>query len=226
MKAIVVHEYGGLGVLKLEDAPRPEPKDDQVLIRVIATGVNPVDAHIRTGRSAKFFGTTLPLIPGYDIAGIVEKAGTKISKLKVGDPVYAYVGLDEGGGYAEYAVATEVEAAPKPKSLTFESAAAVPLAALTAWQGLIDAAKLSASQTVLNSRRIGWCRKFCDSNCESARRESDYDGVNRKPGLSEAARGRCGDRLYQAEIRRHSEGCRCCTRRGWQRHARAFLRRG
>jgi NADPH:quinone reductase-like Zn-dependent oxidoreductase len=62
MKAIVVHEYGGLGVLKLEDAPRPEPKDDQVLIRVIAAGVNPVDAHIRTGRSAKFFGTTLPLI--------------------------------------------------------------------------------------------------------------------------------------------------------------------
>jgi NADPH:quinone reductase-like Zn-dependent oxidoreductase len=149
MKAIVVHEYGNSDVLKLEDAPRPETKGDQVLIRVIAAGVNPVDAHIRTGKNAKFFGTTLPLILGYDIAGIVEKAGTKISKLKVGDPVYAYVGLDEGGGYAEYAVATEVEAAPKPKSLTFESAAAVPLAALTAWQALIDAAKLSAGQTVL-----------------------------------------------------------------------------
>jgi len=149
MKAIVVHEYGTPNVLKLEDAPRPEPKDDQVLIRVIAAGVNPVDASIRTGKNAKFFGTTLPFIPGYDIAGIVEKAGTKINKLKVGDRVYAYVGLDDGGGYAEYAVATEVEAAPKPKSLTFESAAAVPLAALTAWQALIDAAKLSAGQTVL-----------------------------------------------------------------------------
>lgn len=149
IKAIVVHEYGPPEVLKLEDAPRPEPKDDQVLIRVIAAGVNPVDAHIRTGKSAKYFGTTLPFIPGYDIAGIVEKAGMKTSKLKVGDPVYAYVGLDEGGGYAEYAVATEAEAAPKPKSLTFESAAAVPLAALTAWQALIDAAKLSAGQTVL-----------------------------------------------------------------------------
>jgi NADPH:quinone reductase-like Zn-dependent oxidoreductase len=149
MKAIVVHEYGGPDVLKLEDAPRPEPKDDQVLIRVIAAGVNPVDAHVRTGKSAKFFGTALPFILGYDIAGIVEKAGTKISKLKVGDQVYAYVSLDEGGGYAEYAVATEVEVAPKPKSLTFESAASVPLAALTAWQALIDAAKLSAGQTVL-----------------------------------------------------------------------------
>ena len=148
MKAIVVHEYGGPDVLKVEGAPRPEPKDDQVLIRVIAAGVNPVDAYIRAGKS-KFSGTTVPFIPGYDIAGIVEKAGTKISKLKVGDPVYAYVGLDEGGGYAEYAVATEAEAASKPTSLTFESAAAVPLAALTAWQGLIDAAKLSAGQTVL-----------------------------------------------------------------------------
>jgi NADPH:quinone reductase-like Zn-dependent oxidoreductase len=148
MKAIVVHEYGPPSVLKLEDAPRPEPNDDQVLIRVIAAGVNPVDAYIRAGKS-KFSGTTVPFIPGYDIAGIVEKAGTKVSKLKVGDPVYAYVGLDEGGGYAEYAVATEAEAAPKPTSLTFESAAAVPLAALTAWQALIDAAKLSAGQTVL-----------------------------------------------------------------------------
>jgi NADPH:quinone reductase-like Zn-dependent oxidoreductase len=108
MKAIVAHQYGGPEVLKLEEFPRPEPKDDQVLIRVIAAGVNPIDAHVRTGKSAKFLGTTLPLIPGYDIAGIVEKVGTKISKLKVGDPVYAYVGLDEGGGYAEYAVATEV----------------------------------------------------------------------------------------------------------------------
>ena len=109
---IVVHEYGPPEVLKLEDAPRPEPKDDQVLIRVIAAGVNPVDAYIRAGKS-KLSGTTVPFIPGYDIAGIVEKAGTKISKLKVGDPVYAYVGLDEGGSYAEFAVATEVEAAPK-----------------------------------------------------------------------------------------------------------------
>jgi NADPH:quinone reductase-like Zn-dependent oxidoreductase len=149
MKAIVVHEYGGPEALKFEDAPRPEPKGNEVLIRVIAAGVNPVDAHVRTGKSAKYFGTTLPFIPGYDIAGIVEKAGPKIGKLKAGDPVYAYISLDKGGGYAEYAVATEVEAAPKPKSLAFETVAAVPLAALTAWQALIDTAKLSAGQTVL-----------------------------------------------------------------------------
>ncbi len=147
MKAIVVHEYGGPEVLKYEDAPRPEPKENEALVRVIAAGVNPVDALIRSGKYAKFFGTTLPLIPGYDIAGIVEKTGAKITKLKAGDSIYAYVLW--GGGYAEYAVATEGEATAKPKSLNYIEAAAVPLAALTAWQALIDAAKLSAGQTVL-----------------------------------------------------------------------------
>jgi len=147
MKAIVVHEYGGPEVLKYEDVPRPEPKDNEVLVRMIAAGVNPVDALIRSGKYAKFFDTTLPLIPGYDIAGVVEKTGAKVTKLKVGDPIYAYVMW--GGGYAEYAVATEGEAAAKPKSITFVEAASVPLAALTAWQALIDTAKLSAGQTVL-----------------------------------------------------------------------------
>ena len=147
MKAIVFHEYGGPQVLKYEDAPRPKPKENEALVRVIAAGVNPVDALIRTGKYAKFFGTTLPLIPGYDIAGIVEKTGAKITKLKAGDSIYAYVLW--GGGYAEYAVATEGEATAKPKSLNYIEAAAVPLVALTAWQALIGTAKLSAGQTVL-----------------------------------------------------------------------------
>jgi len=149
MKAIVVHEYGGLDVLKYEDTPRPEPKENQVLVKVIAAGVNPVDGLIRSGKFAKFFGTTLPLVPGYDIAGIVEKTGANIETLKKGDAVYAYIGLEEGGGYAEYAVVTEKEAAPKPKAASFVEAAAVPVVALTAWQALFDTAKLSAGQSVL-----------------------------------------------------------------------------
>src|SRR5437588_12710129 len=87
MKAVVVHEYNGPEVLKYEDAPRPEPKDNEVLVRMIAAGVNPVDALIRSGNYAKFFGTTLPLIPGYDIAGVVETTGATGTKPKVGDPV-------------------------------------------------------------------------------------------------------------------------------------------
>jgi NADPH:quinone reductase-like Zn-dependent oxidoreductase len=147
MKAIVVHEYGGPEVLKYEDAPVPEPKEKEVLVRVIASGVNPADPLIVSGKYAEAFGTHLPLIPGYDMAGVVEKVGAKVTKLKIGDPVYAY--LLWGGGWAEYVVTNEGEAAIKPQSLNYIEAAAVPLAALTAWQALIDTAKLSAGQTVL-----------------------------------------------------------------------------
>jgi len=149
MKAVVIHEYGGPEVLKYEDVPRPEPKEDQILVRVIAAGVNPVDEAGRSEKSAKFFGITLPFTPGYDIAGIVEKTGGKITKFKTGDSVYAYLSLTKGGGYAEYAAASEAEAAAKPKSISFVEAAGVPVVALTAWQALIDTAKLSAGQTVL-----------------------------------------------------------------------------
>ena len=147
MKAIVAHEYGGPDVLKYEDVPVPAPKEDEVLVRVIASGVNPADPLIVSGKYAKAFGMHVPLIPGYDIAGVVQKTGAKITKLKVGDPIYGYVLW--GGGWSEYSVATEGEAATKPASLTYIEAAAVPLAALTAWQALVDTAQLSAGQTVL-----------------------------------------------------------------------------
>ena len=149
MKAIVVHEYGGPEVLKFEDVPRPEPKDDEILVRTIAAGVNPVDGAARSQKFAQFLGIKLPAIPGYDVSGVVEKTGVKITKFKVGDQVYAYIALKTGGGYAEYAIATEKEASKKPKSLNYVEAAAVPLVSETAWQALIDTAKLSAGQTVL-----------------------------------------------------------------------------
>jgi len=146
MKAIVVHEYGGPEVLKYEDARRPEPKDDEILIRVVATGINPVDASIRAGR---FKAGSLPFIPGMDISGVIEKTGAKITRFKAGEPVYAYLSFKEQGGYAEFAIAKENETSPKPKAIDYEQAAAVPLAATTAWQALIETARLSAGQTVL-----------------------------------------------------------------------------
>ena len=149
MKAVVIHEYGGPEVLKYEDIPRPEPKDDQLLIRVIAAGVNPVDGMIRSGMFDNDGNRAFPIILGGDVAGIVEKVGSKIKKFKAGDPVFAYVSLDNSGGYAQYALVTEREAASKPKSLTYVEAAAVPIVAMTAWQALVDTAKLSAGQTVL-----------------------------------------------------------------------------
>jgi NADPH:quinone reductase-like Zn-dependent oxidoreductase len=149
MKAIVIHEYGGPEILKYEDVPRPEPEDDQLLVRVVAAGVNPVDGMIRSGLFAKNGSRAFPIILGGDVAGVVEKTGSKVTKFKAGDPVFAYVSLDNSGGYAQYALVKEGEAAPKPKSLTYVEAAAVPIVALTAWQALIDSAKLSAGQTVL-----------------------------------------------------------------------------
>ena len=144
MKAIVVHQYGGPEVLKLEDAPRPQPGPGEIVIRVMAAGVNPVDAYIRAGR---FGSGKLPYTPGFDVAGVVEATGANVKKFKKGDAVYAY--LDSPGAYAEFCTAKESEASLKPKNISFEQAAAVPLAGTTAWQALFDTAKLKAGQTVL-----------------------------------------------------------------------------
>lgn len=146
MNAIVVRQNGGPEVLKLDQAPQPQPKDDEVLIRVMAAGVNPVDAFIRAGRFGK---GQLPYIPGMDVAGVVETTGTAARKFKHGDAVYAYLSFKEQGAYAEFCVAKENEVSLKPKNLDFEQASAVPLAATTAWEALLDTAKLRAGQTVL-----------------------------------------------------------------------------
>jgi len=147
MKAIVIHQNGGPEVLKYEDATRPQPKDDEILIRVVAAAVNPVDVAIREGRFGG--GGGFPFIPGMDVAGVVEQAGTRVTRFKNGDAVYAYLSFEEQGGYAEFVVTKEDHAALKPKSIDFEHAAAVPLAATTAWQALVDKAGLKADQTVL-----------------------------------------------------------------------------
>ncbi|HZS17971.1 MAG TPA: NADP-dependent oxidoreductase [Candidatus Udaeobacter sp.] len=147
MKAVVAHEYGAPEVLKFEEVPRPEPNDDEALVRVIASAVNPADPLTLSGKYAREFGTHLPLIPGYDIAGVVEKTGGSVTKLKVGEAVYGYPTF--GGGWAEYVTVKEGEVAAKPKSLNFVEAAAVPMGALTAWQALVDVAKLQPGQTVL-----------------------------------------------------------------------------
>jgi NADPH:quinone reductase-like Zn-dependent oxidoreductase len=147
MKAVVAHEYGTPEVLKFEDFPRPEPNENQALVRVIASGVNPADPLTLSGKYAREFGTRLPLIPGYDIAGVVEKTGANVTKLKAGDAVYGYPTF--GGGWADYVTVTEGEVAAKPKSLNFVEAAAVPMGALTAWQALVDTAQLEPGQIIL-----------------------------------------------------------------------------
>jgi len=149
MKAVVVHEFGGPEVMKYEDVPRPEPKEDEILVRVMAAAVNPVDSYVRQGMLAKHGMDKRPAIIGFDISGVVEETGANAKKFKAGDKVYSYLSVMRGGGYAEFAIAKESETALKPKNIDFEKAAAVPLAATTAWQSLVDEAKLNVGQTVL-----------------------------------------------------------------------------
>ena len=149
MKAIIAHQFGGPEVLKLEDVPVPTPKEDEMLVKVFAAGVNSFDGTLRAGRYAKPNGTQLPWHPGYDIAGVVEKIGGKVTKFKAGDAVYAFIPFLKGGGYAEYALARESDAALKPATINFVEAAGAPSVALTAWQAIVDKANVQSGQTVL-----------------------------------------------------------------------------
>lgn len=147
MRAVRLHSFGGPDKLVYEDAPIPKPEPDELLVRVKGAGVNPVDASIREGRFGK--GARLPFAPGSDVAGIVEEVGEKVTKYKKGDEVFAYLALARGGAYAQYCIVKEAEAAPKPQRISFEEAAGVPLAGLTAWQALVDTAHIKPGQTVL-----------------------------------------------------------------------------
>src|SRR6476620_4776901 len=149
MKAIQIHNYGGPEVLKYEDAPRPKPQAGEVLVRVHAAGVNPIDWKVREGHMKEFWPHKFPLILGWDLSGVVEELGKGVSRFKIGDEVYSIPDPTRGGAYADYIVVRESELALKPKSLHHIRAGAVPLAALTAWQSLFDAAQLQSGQRVL-----------------------------------------------------------------------------
>ncbi len=149
MKAIQIHQYGGPEQLIYEEAPMPDIREDDVLIRVMATSVNPIDWKVRKGNMKSTVVRTFPFIPGWDVSGIIEKVGKKISSFKVGDEVYARPDTTRNGTYAEYVAVRASEIALKPTKLDHQFAAAVPLAGLTAWQGLFDHGQLQAGQKIL-----------------------------------------------------------------------------
>jgi len=148
MKAVRIHKYGGPRVLTYEDAPRPEPKEEELLIRIHATSVNPVDWQIRSGKRWKL-KRPFSLILGLDVSGVVEAVGSKCAEFKQGDAVFGMLDIRKGGAYAEYVAAPVKNFAHKPCSLDHIQAAALPVVALTAWQALFDAAQLSAGQRIL-----------------------------------------------------------------------------
>src|SRR6266403_2235374 len=149
MKAIRIHNYGGPEALQYEDAPRPKPQAGEVLVRVHVAGVNPIDWKVREGHMKDFWPHKFPLILGWDVSGVVEEIGASVSRFKIGDEVYSLPDPTRNGAYADYIVVRESELALEPNSLHHIRAAAVPLAALTAWQSLFDTAELQPGQRVL-----------------------------------------------------------------------------
>jgi len=145
MKAVRIHSFGGPEVLHYEDVPVPEPRPKELLIRIHAAGVNPVDWKIREGR---FGQGPLPQIMGSDFSGIVDSVGIDAGEFHAGDPVFGVI-AEDSGSYAEFAVAPVSRVARKPAALDDIQAAALPTAGLTAWQALFDSAQLKAGQTVL-----------------------------------------------------------------------------
>jgi NADPH:quinone reductase-like Zn-dependent oxidoreductase len=149
MRAIRFHSYGGPEVLRLEDIPRPMPTGSQVLVRVHASSVNPIDWKLREGLLQAIMPLRLPATAGQDLAGIVEAVGADVSDLAPGTAVYAMSGTGELGAYAEHAVLDRSVLARAPAGLDFTTAAAVPMGALTAWQGVVAGGGLKAGDHLL-----------------------------------------------------------------------------
>ena len=148
MKAFVLERYGKKQALQAAEMPTPEPRDDEILVQVHAAGVNVLDAKIRDGAFKLILPYRLPLILGHDVAGVVIQVGPRVRQFKVGDEVYARPDDFRIGTFAEFVAVKETSLALKPKNLTMEEAASLPLVALTALQSLVGIAKLQRGQKV------------------------------------------------------------------------------
>ncbi|MET9507575.1 NADP-dependent oxidoreductase [Streptomyces flavidovirens] len=151
MKAITYRTYGSPDVLSYEDVPEPKLGPDSVLVRVKAAAVNPVDWKIQAGYLDSVLDAVFPVIPGWDVAGVVEQAGHGVTEFAPGDEVIGYVREDfvSRGTFAEYVAAPVRTLARKPANLSFEEAAGLPLAGLTAYQALVHQLKAAEGETVL-----------------------------------------------------------------------------
>lgn len=151
MKAIAFHGFGNQDVLKLIDLPIPEAGPGEVVVKVRAAGVNPVDWKIREGYLRDALPHKFPIVPGWDMAGHIESTGPGVTRLRAGDEVFAYCRkpVVQLGSYCEFMTLPEQSVALKPVTVSFEEAASIPLAGLTAYQALFDCADLRAGETVL-----------------------------------------------------------------------------
>jgi len=148
MKAFIVDRYGKKSAGRIGEMPEPTVAEGEVLVRIHAAGVNPLDSKIKDGEFKLLLPFSLPFILGNDLAGVVVRVGSRVRRFKPGDEVYARPDADKMGAFAEYISMKESSLAHKPKTLTMEEAASIPLVGLTAWQALIEMANLRKGQKV------------------------------------------------------------------------------
>lgn len=192
MKAVAIHAFGGPEVLALADLPRPKTERGEVLVRTLAAGVNPVDWKVREGSLSPLIPHGFPLIPGWDVAGVVEELGEGCQRFRKGDRVFAYARkpLVQWGTYAEYVAVAERHVALMPPSLLFEEAAAIPCAALTAGQAL-DRAGVTAGALLLVLNGSGGVGHFALqlAKIAGARSIATAGGTNQEFMMSQGAEG-------------------------------------
>ena len=149
MKAFILDRYGTADHVRAGNMPGPEVQEDDVLVQIHAAGVNLLDSKIRNGEFKLILRYRLPLILGHDVAGVVVRVGSRVQRFKPGDEVYARPADGRIGAFAELIAIKEDDVAIKPKTLTMEEAASIPLVGLTAWQALMERANLKEGQRVL-----------------------------------------------------------------------------
>ena len=149
MRAFILDRYGNADAVRAGEVAEPGLLEDELLIQVKAAGVNPLDIKIRNGELKRILPYRLPIILGHEVAGVVARVGSRVRRFKAGDEVYARLGKDRTGGFAEFVSVSEEAAAIKPKTATMEEAASIPLVGLTAWQALVERADLSVNQKAL-----------------------------------------------------------------------------
>ncbi|HUA81891.1 MAG TPA: NADP-dependent oxidoreductase [Dyella sp.] len=148
MKAFVIDRYSKKDPMRIREMPRPEVRDDDVLIEVHAAGVNLLDSKIKSGEFKLILPYRMPLVLGHDVAGIVIQVGSRVRQFKVGDEVYSRPPDHRVGTFAQFIAVNENDVALKPKNITMEEAASIPLVGLTAWQALVENAQLNKGQKV------------------------------------------------------------------------------
>ena len=156
MKAVVINQFGPPEELTMTEIDRPEINEDQVLVRIVAAGINPVDTKVRAGTSGMSKRIQLPAVLGWDMSGVIEQAGKRVTDFQNGDEVMGCIGFPGlGNAYAEFTIADPNVLAKKPRNISFDEAAAVPLAGLTAYQAINEHLKVTAGQNILIQAAAG-----------------------------------------------------------------------